>query len=273
MYDIQRKLPTITEKQKEMIYLTLRYRFLHRLHLQAFLHHKDKSMINIYLKDLVTKQYLRKIPTANNFKSNTELSIYHMGINGIRFLKTRENIPSHKVTNLYKEKFKKESFRNRCQLIADICLMLLKKNTIAENTQFSFILPDEYENPDSSLHFLSALKPHLCFIKKNGRKKNYYLLEVFEQNLPNYRRKKRIKTYIEFFQGYEWEENINGSYPVILFVCPTKQLLISSKRMTKKLFEDEKLDYLPIRFTTEDDVKAFGVTGEIWEEVAPSEFE
>ncbi len=260
-------LPKITKKQQEIIYLYSTYRFLNRLHIQQFLNHKNKKRVNTWLPDLVTKHYLEKVPQPNTFASKTKPTIYHLGLNGIRLLKIQDAIPLDRIHNLYREKFKKASFIDRCQLLADICLMLLEKNKSNAKNSYSFITQRAYEKEDSPFNFLTELNPHLCFIKQTGRKKKYFLLEIFEETLPKYRRKKRIQTYIEFFEGYEWDENMDEPFPVILFVCPTKPLLISAKRMTKRLLEDGQIEDIHMRFTTTDEVKEFGVTGEIWEEV------
>ena len=54
-------LPTITNKQKEILLLLYRFRFLNRIQIQTLLNNKDYKNINLWLKDLTTKNYTGKI--------------------------------------------------------------------------------------------------------------------------------------------------------------------------------------------------------------------
>jgi hypothetical protein len=61
--------------------------------------------------------------------------------------------------------------------------------------------------------------------------------------------------------------------PNILIVCPTKDELIYAKRYTRKLLADtygENEDIpedICIRFTTTEQLRQFGITGRVWEQV------
>ncbi|MDA1317406.1 MAG: hypothetical protein O3B87_05310 [bacterium] len=54
-------LPTITNKQKEILHYLYRFRFLNRIQIQSLLNHKDPKNTNVWLKDLTTKNYTGKI--------------------------------------------------------------------------------------------------------------------------------------------------------------------------------------------------------------------
>ena len=259
-------LPIITKKQQEIIHLILTFRFLNSNQIQAFLKHKNKKNINTWLPDLVIKQYLTPVPKPKSFESKIKPTEYHIGLNGIRTLKNIEDIPVEYARNLYREKLKKSAFRKRCFLLANICLSFLKETT-KTGTKYQFETYWNYMQSDSIFNFLVELKPHLCIIKHSEGKKRYFLLEIFDETLPLYMRKKRIKSYMEFFDEYEWENNINGQFPNILIVCPMKSLLISSKRMTKALLEKEENEDISFRFTTVEKIQNIGVTGSIWEKV------
>lgn len=261
-------IPYITPKQKEIIKLHYQYRFINTKQIQNFLKHKDKKTINIWLKDLREKHYL-EWDYSTKFGENTKPAIYHTGINGIRFLKTLDDYSTGIIQNLYRDGKREESFKQKCILVADACLNLIKKSTNTTDATFSFETASDYANESSRFHFLTEteVEPSLCFIKQKSSKKTYYLVNVFDINLPNYRIRKELRNYYDFYQSSEWEENISKTFPIILFVCPTKSVLIYAKRYTKKLFEEnQNPEDLHIRFATADEVKEFGITGEIWEE-------
>ncbi len=163
-----------------------------------------------------------------------------------------------------------KSFKQKCILIAEACLNLIRKSTNTSDATFSFETASDYAKENSRFHFLTEteVEPSLCFIKQKNSKNNYYLVDIFDATLPNYQIRTRLRNYYDFYQSGEWENNITKTFPVILFICPTKSVFIYAKRYTKKLLEEnQNPEDLHIRFATVDEVKEFGITGEIWEEV------
>ena len=260
------KLPNITNKQQQLPLVLAKFRFLNSSHFQSLLKQKDKRRINTWLKDLTEKEYLVRISYSLP-ERNARSTVYRMGLNGIRFLKTWDNISARLIKNLYRENERSAAFINQCLLLADIYLTL--RDQSKNDVTYTVTVAYDFSDIDSPFHFLLELNPQLCFVKQERNKqKKYYLLEVLEPTLPNYSVKKRIKKYIEFFWSNEWENNIDGPFPIILLVCSTKPKLQSAKRANKKLFgEEQDLEGLHIRFTTVDEIKNHTVIGEIWEEV------
>ena len=54
-------LPGVTKKQKEIVELVYKHRFINRIQIQTLLGHKDYKTINLWLKDLKEKQYVEWI--------------------------------------------------------------------------------------------------------------------------------------------------------------------------------------------------------------------
>lgn len=261
------QLPNITNKQREIPSLLGKFRFLNRFHFQLLLKHRDKRRINKWLKDLTEKEYIVNINDNYTVREENEPAIYRIGLNGIRFLKTLDRYSAKLIKNLYRENERSAAFISQCLLLANIYLTL--QNQDKNGVVYTVTVANDFVDTNSPFHFLAELNPQMCFIKQEKNKeKKYYLLEVFESTLPNYSVKKRLKTYIEFFWSNEWENNIDGNFPIILLVCPTKPKLKSATQATKKLFEEEQdPEGLHIRFTTIDEITKYSVTGEIWEEV------
>lgn len=257
-------LPKITNKQQEIIKLNYQFRFINRIQIQKFLNHKDKKTINIWLKDLTQKDYLKRIYDSETFGKNTIPAIYRLSLNGINFLKTQEGFDKKLLQKIYQEENRSETFILDCQFLADICLNL--KVQSKDGISFDFATMSDYTSPDSLYNFLSDLTTQLIFTKQKKTTKSYYLLEILNTTPPKYWIRKRVKDYIAFLLNYEWMEHFK-SVPHILFLCQTKELLISSKRLTKRLLADEDLEDIHISFALEDDVRKQGVTADIWEEV------
>jgi hypothetical protein len=262
-------IPYITPKQQEIPKLIYKFRFLNRLQIQKHLDHKDKRRVNSWLKDLCEKEYLEKIPKDNTFEQRTKLTIYRIGINGIRFLGIQDDCSSEIVKKLYKDKNRSDSFIDQCILLTDIYLALKSKTIDASGSVYEVAMYSDFENENSLFHFLIDLNPSLIYKEIKKRKKitkiSYFLVEAFEATLPGYSINKRIRTYLEFYYSNEWEDNMSKPFPAVKFICPTKACLIKAKRYTKTLFDDDKPDDLSINFALADDVRMNGVTGAIWE--------
>lgn len=261
-------IPYIIPKQQEIPKLIYKFRFLNRLQIQKLLNHKDKRRINAWLKDLVEKEYLEKIPKDNTFEERTKLTVYRIGINGIRFLKTQDDCSGKIIRKLYKDKDRSDDFISYCQFLADIFLDL--KTQSKNSLSYEITMSSDFVNADSPLHFLIDLNPNLVYkeVKKytKGTKSRYFLVEAFEATLPGYSINKRIRTYFEFYYSNDWEDNVGKHFPIIKFICPTKPDLIYAKRYTKKLLEEnQNPDNLHIKFTTMDEVKKSGVIAANWE--------
>ena len=270
-------IPYITQKQQEITLLHYRFRFLNRLQIQKFLNHKDKKTINMWLKDLTAKEYLKRIYDPDTFGENTKLAIYFTGINGIRFFKIQEHLSPAIIRKLYTENKRKEPFIERCILLGDICLNLLKEAN--GQVSYSFETASDYALDDSPFHFLTTElgdhAPDLVYIqettKQKGSKKKtktYYLVSIIDATLPVYKRRSRIKKYLELYFTNGWENNINTPFPILRFISPTKAAMIKTKRSIKKLLEqNQDPEDFHIQLTWADQIKQHGVISDIWEDV------
>jgi hypothetical protein len=231
-------LPTITTKQQEILKLIYRYRFLNRTQIQALLGHKDKRRVISWLKDLRDKQYVDWHYDATNFIAKSQPAIYYLTLNGIRYLREVGGYPDEELRKRYKEPGRTQVFIDRCLLIADCCIALKAK--CDGELKYSCVLPADFANPGSSHHFLNELKPHLFFAKQQDGETTNYLLENFEQTLPRYQLRKRLKDYVDYLAS-DWDED-NGPIPIALLICATTADLIYVKRRGKKLRENDWSD-------------------------------
>jgi hypothetical protein len=275
-------LSKITSKQREIMGLLYQYRFLNRIQIQAFLRHKDKKTVNVWLKDLKAKGYIDWIYEPDDFALKTKPAIYYLSLNSIRHLKDNSDHPQEELRKRYRESTRSQSFIDRSILIADACLALddARDETSYPQSWYFYETEAEYLE-DSYYHFIlesELIKPQLCFQELNydiGEPVAVaqYFLEIFDPGLPRYRMKKRLSNYIEYLddEGEQWKkEERTDKLPNILMICPRTSDLIYAKRRTRGLIAeiwDEEDDEKPtIKFATMDDFKKRGVLGDIWEE-------
>jgi len=267
---------SITQKQKEIITLLYKYRFLNRVQIQTFLNHKYHKRINDWLKDLNQKEYINRI-YSTKFGENTKPAIYYIGLSGIRYLKTQDDCSIDVIRKLYRDKDRSESFIDQCILVGNIVLQL-KEAILKSKEEGKFELSYQVStatniaDPEYRFNFLTEIKVDLA-IKKQSKKKtdksantSYFLFMIIPPTLPQYSIRKRMKDLIAFYFNAEWETTINDAFPRIMIICPTLATMIYAKRMTRKLLEDnDDPEDLQIQFATAEKIKKEGVTGKIWE--------
>jgi hypothetical protein len=90
------------------------------------LNHKDKKTINLWLRDLKEKQYFEWI-YSTHFAEKTKPAVYHIGLNGVRWLKQQMYIdekvgseyylyPPDEVRKRYREADRSQAYIDRCLL-------------------------------------------------------------------------------------------------------------------------------------------------------------
>jgi hypothetical protein len=263
-------LPKTTNKQQEILKLLYAYRFLNRIQIQALLHHKNRKNINEWLHDLREKQYVTWI-YSTDFAEKTKPAIYHLGINGVRYLRATGDYPAGEIRKRYYESDRSQGFISRSITLADISIELVGKSS--ESVQYVAQTQAEYALPYSSFRFLAKIDvfhPDICYTKQEGELKKTYLVELLDATLPRYRVKRRLKVYVEYLD-YEFDEwqRLSGmtERPIVLFICPTVGELLFAKRRTQKLLESvPDRTQMHLKFATVDAVRQSGVISKVWEE-------
>lgn len=278
-------LPKITMRQKEILDRLYEYRFLNRIQIQALLGQKDYKNTNLWLKDLREKHYVEWI-YSTHFAEKTKPAVYYLGINAIRRFKQFDSYENH-ILKYYRESSRSQAFIDRCILLADACIAFKQTNRAigamgrsAERDDAWFVWETEAEFTKGGYYeFLNDtdIHPNLCYTKM-GYDEYFeevpvasYTVEMFDPTLPRYSMRKRLKNYVKFLDGEEWQNEMEEEKPPIaLFVCWTKADMIYYKRATRKLLEDAwETENIHMRFTTVEAIKKHGFRGKIWEEAEP----
>jgi len=264
------KLPKITNKQQQILTLLYTYRFLDRKQIQTILHHKSHKTITIWLQDLRAKQYVEWI-YSTDFAEKTKPATYHLGINGVRWLRATQNYPVAEIRKRYYDSGRSQGFISRSKVLADISIELAGKTS--ESLRYVCQTATEYAGATSPFHFIQDLeipRPDLCYSKQSGSAKTTYLVLFLDATLPRERVKRRLKLYVDFldYELAKWQEKSGEKKrPTVLFICPSLSDLLYAKRRTRKLLRDiPHKDDLHLKFETLDTVKALGFINAKWEE-------
>lgn len=259
-------IPYITPKQQQIPKQINRFRFLDRLQIQKIMHHKDKRRINSWLKDLVAKGYLEKVDDSSS--EQRKIAVYRIGINGIRFLKTQDDVDKIFLHKLYREKDRSEEFINHSLFLADIFLNLTtdtaKQDSLAFFPQSNYFLTSAYT-------LLTKFSPDAYFTRKRGKgKTKRFLLHNIQESMLRFRSfklRKKIRDYIDFFFTDEWENETKTSFPILLFILPDIAALIYLQRYIQKILSDNDHPKIDIWLTTKEKIEKHGFTATSWEEV------
>lgn len=274
----------ITYKQREILKLLYTHRYLTRIHIQAFLKHKDKKTIYLWLKDLKTKGYIEWIYNKDQFVDRSKPAIYYLAKSGINHFREFDTHDEAALRKRYRDNERSQGFIDHCLVVADVCISLEDARNEDTYPQYWYFYETEADYlSDSYYHFLAdseLIHPDICFSKQqyDGMGEPYTvescLLEVFDPTLPQYRLRYRLKQYITYCEEEldDWEtETLGDPKPTILLVCATVTDLIYAKRRTRGLIADiwerNDEDRPEIKFTTTEKLKEQGVLGENWEKV------
>lgn len=257
----------LLQKQQEILTIIPRFRFLDRTHIQSFLKHKQKQRINKWLKDLIQKEYLIRRYDNAIVGRNKRPAIFCLGNSGVQWINTFGIYGENFIRNLYRDKKRSDSFIEHCLTIASICCEFDSKKSDIQS--YEYATESDISDPQNSYYFLSNSEISLDLVyskKEKGKRIKQYILTYFDQTLPRYRLRNRIRKYKNFYFSSDWENNAGTKFPTILLLFETKERMIYAKRYTKQLFENEDIaSDLSIKFATKRDAKIDGITGAIWE--------
>ena len=163
---------------------------------------------------------------------------------------------------VYKEKGRSAAFREHCQFITDLYL-LFKSVAKEEKSTLHFSTKTQLEEYRI---FPDPLPDAYLVLKKRGRKRRRYFLEVISEQIPRFVLRGRIEYLVEYFDSQEWQKNTGEPFPMILVVCPNPVTQKFLSRFIRKTLESEGSD-ISFYLTTSDQIKTRGIQLDIWQEV------
>ena len=94
----------------------------------------------------------------------------------------------------------------------------------------------------------------------------YYILEMIERFSSTILIRHKIKRYFDLYCSNNWEDNVDGRFPTLLFACPNLYLLIYAKRYVRRIRADEYSDCkITFKFALLENIKTTGLDSDIWE--------
>lgn len=246
-------LPEITNKQKEILEIIIKLRFVNRHQIQRLLRHKDAKRINVWLKDLVTKEYLGRI-YSHKLLENTKPAIYYLNNNGIiwarynyqSFSNNEGEVEIKHLKKFYEDKNASKTFINHCILISEIYTQFkifeYLKNKGKKESEIEYEISSKTENWIEKLNQVSSTEefnnikrfiPDLYVekFKYKGNETiedNCFMIEVFDPKMPKYAIKHRIKQYIRLKEEKNelaLYENMHGEFPKIILIFPNFHIM------------------------------------------------
>lgn len=254
---------SITKKQREILLLLYRFRFLNRHHIQQLLNHKNDTRITAWLRDLTQKEYIGRI-YSYKLLENTKPAIYYLTSKSKPLFKD-ENVSGKALQLLYKESKRSERFRTHWIHVADLYLFI---KASAQGKEFDFytksmLLDTEYLLQPVPDAYIGIHAP-------TGDTKRYFV-EVIDAGTPRFALKGRIKQYMEYLDWQEWEKATCKPFPTIMFICPTDEMQKYLVRQIPKMLEDNSSEFTAV-LTTQDQLTKENIGTPIWQIVtAPGE--
>ena len=245
-----------TEKQKEIIELAYKFRFINRHHVQKLLNHKDARRINAWLKELTEYNFLGRI-YSHKLLENTKPAIYYLSGEGIRFIQKQHKFELKDVKKFYGDKKASQKFIDHCIVITEFFVKMKVYERISKNTYTFKTKTECYTN-----EVLNDLKPDLYMEKTKKRKKDSFFMDIFDPHVPRYALRYRIKQYIEFYE-HDWDEEYK--FPYVLLVLPNAQKIRHLRRYTQKQEYDSDIIF---QFTTQERLLKEEIEAISWETVS-----
>lgn len=248
---------TITDKQKLILLILYKFRFITALQLQKYFNHKDPHRIKEWLKDLRDQGYIYAIIDSKNI---TKPYIYCLATSSRDFLK-KEGCDEHFLNRIYKEKKLTEAFINHCLFIVDIYLFFQSQQE--KNSKLNFCTKQDLIGFD---YLPEDLDVYIAVENKDGVKR--YFLELFDEYKKSAGQARyAVRKYIEYSEEGSWSANTHNSlFPSILFVFPDerrkKHIQHYGKAKLEKTFEN-----IQLFLTTQDQIRFSKSSQNIWHEV------
>lgn len=255
-------LPKITTKQKEILLLLYKFRFLTTNHFVKLFNHKDPHRIKEWLSDLIEKDCIRRNYDRKSFGDNTKPAVYYLAPKARLVLKKEKELDFSELEYIYKEKKRTKKFIDHSLFLADVYLFLLSQKSAKE--EIKFFTKGELHRYE----YFPDPMPDAFISAKGDDKTRRYFLDVFDDFVPPFVLRKRVRMYLEYVEKPDWDEKTSyTTFPSILFICSNEQAKRHVYKYTKALFEKTYEDKLKLFLTTKARIEV-GEKNNIWQKVA-----
>ena len=259
----QQTKPYPSHKQQEILYYYYRFRFLHTRHIQQFLHHKNPTRIQTWLKLLKDDLYIYSFYDQTTVEGRATNAVYCLTAKANSVLKQNKECNERILARLYREKKLSKRLRNHCLFLADIY----------------FLLTEFYKDQNIRMHFSTKVDlvvysyfpqplpdAYIALIQRGVKRKRYFL-EIIDPQTPWFVINARVQQYLSYSEDKRWYSLTKEQQPVLLFVCWEKRSIRYLKKALKTAFDASLLIDFSCYFTTRDKLLQHGFSNDIWQKV------
>ncbi len=256
-----RNLLPITQKQRDVLLLIYKFRFLTTNHIQTILNHKNPHRIQAWLKDLTDKKYIQRHYSRKTFSDGSKPAIYYLVALSRHILRDQKGVTEEDLNKVYKESKRSQKFIDHCLSVADMYLFFIAQKQ--DNEELHFFTKNTLSSFD---HFPNPLPDAYISVKTDEKAKRYFI-DIFDEYIPSFVMRRRIKAYFAYAEESLWQAKTNSPLPVILLVAPSetakKHLYWYSLSLLKKSFNDQIVFFL----TTKDKLIKHDNKNSVWQKV------
>jgi len=235
----------ISKKQIEIIKLLAKFRYLNRLHIQKLLNHKQAHRVKVWLRDLVSKEYLVRF-YSQKIGENIKPAYYCLAVKSRKILKTDPNISPSYLDQIYREKKLSNRFIKQCFFTIDTYLGVYDFCRYRGYT-FNFLTRAQLKGFED---IPDPIPNALIRITRKTRTKRYFV-EYFDSLTPRFAIRNNIRGYLNELDIDEFEKTYEIEMPIVVYACPDDMWArYVSKHLKRSI--DESFNDLSFVVTTQE---------------------
>lgn len=267
------KLERITKQQLDILELIYRFRFVSTKHISRLLGTKYIQQAQQRLNTLLTKDYIGK-NFSNLDRLTGKYASYYLLSGGRKTLKKYQaqlsngldrDLSTKVLHNIYKDKTATDRFIKHQLDLGDIYIELSR----LYKDKFGFYTKSEFSK-DTYEYYPQPLPDAFMLLGNEGGKNENetkeFFVEYFEDNVPFWVYRKRIKQYVTYAEEGDWESSVDTKQPKVLLICENLTLQRRTKRFLKRNIEETYIgDDLVFLLTSKDQLTKAKPDSPVWE--------
>ncbi len=252
---------TLSKRQRQILILLYRFRFLTTNHIKQFLKHKNSTRIQQWLQYLTTNTYILSDYDRSTFETNRKPAVYCLASKSKHILELEKDCADALLRRIYKEKTLSKAFKERQLFLADFYFLLL--SVYAEAEKCVFFTSRDLVGYD----YMPKPLPDAYLAIKKKTSSSRYFIEVLDETIKKSVLIGKVKKYFRYIGEGDWQAQTDKPFPKILFIAPDERRKRLLKRCINENFESSYETALCFFVTTRDKIKKEGLTTGIWEKV------
>lgn len=254
------KTQPITGKQKHILTYLYRFRFIHTHHIRKLLGHKNSNRTLEWMKDLLEKNYIKRRYNTSSLADRSKPAVYFLAPLARQILKKDEKIVLSELDYIYQEHRRNEKFINHTLFIVDMFLYFVSKSN--SNEEIKFFTKNQLKGYE---YFPDPL-PDAFITIQDGETTRRYFLDVFDDYVPPFVIRNRVKMYLSYIDNSEWDSQTNSEpMPTVLFVFSNQTMQLHTHHYVKAVLKKSYDKTVSFYFTTKQ--KIVSNEEDVWEKV------